>query len=783
RSSVRKVEERLRVTVQLIDAPHDAHLWAERYDRRLADVFELQDEICEHVATAVTARLLDTPPATAHATAPASQPPARPAQRFATSVRSVAGLGASALLVLALAAALTWTFQRRSNERWAREEGIPQLERAIESGEALRAFDLAAEIADVIPNDPRLKALEPEYLATVTLRTAPSASKVYYRPYESTDDAWRYVGETPLEEHAMPLGLGLWKFEAPGHTPTIRAMRNPGLQLQSQRASATVVWPTQADLTVPLPLAKTAPPGMVLVPATELLVPFVTEQPVAVAAFYIDRLETTNREYKEFVDAGGYREAAYWQDLPFPAGIDWQTAVAGFVDATGRPGPSTWEAGTHADGADRLPVGGLSWYEAAAYARFRGKELPTAYHWYRAANSLEERMEAIGPAIARRSNFSSTAAIEVGTSNGIGPFGTHDMAGNVREWLWNRSGSGRWIAGGGYDQLSYMYHTQETADPLDRAPTNGVRAMRTLQGGPVVAALREQIVRERPNYSALEPSSDAVFQALARQFDYVPLDGEARVQQLVSSNPAWRREQIELPVGYEGGHFKVQLFIPATGTPPYSVVIYGPHAGYRTGLLRSDEFNATYGSGPVDFVVKSGRALAVIAFDGCFERTWSAERKASMPTAERVRLQMRHMRQDLGRTLDYLKTRSDLDATRVGWLGHSYGSAGQLPLIALETRIRAAVLNSGGIAFTGLPPDEEMYNYLPRVTQPVLMLNGRWDDLFPVESQETMFRLLGTPPEHKRHVLFEAGHAVLPVRPMMAETLDFFDRYLATAPP
>ena len=57
------------------------------------------------------------------------------------------------------------------------------------------------------------------------------------------------------------------------------------------------------------------------------------------------------------------------------------------------------------------------------------------------------------------------------------------------------------------------------------------------------------------------------------------------------------------------------------------------------------------------------------------------------------------------------------------------------------------------------------------------------DDLFPVESQETMFRLLGTPPERKRHVLFEAGHAVLPVRPMMAETLDFFDRYLATAPP
>jgi adenylate cyclase len=50
--SVRKVGDRIRVTVQLIDAETDRHIWAERYDRKLEDIFVMQDEItCAIVAT------------------------------------------------------------------------------------------------------------------------------------------------------------------------------------------------------------------------------------------------------------------------------------------------------------------------------------------------------------------------------------------------------------------------------------------------------------------------------------------------------------------------------------------------------------------------------------------------------------------------------------------------------------------------------------------------------------------------------------------------------------
>ena len=54
---VRKVGDRVRITGQLIDAVTGYHLWAERYDRRLDDVFAVQDEITRHIVDALAIRL------------------------------------------------------------------------------------------------------------------------------------------------------------------------------------------------------------------------------------------------------------------------------------------------------------------------------------------------------------------------------------------------------------------------------------------------------------------------------------------------------------------------------------------------------------------------------------------------------------------------------------------------------------------------------------------------------------------------------------------------------
>jgi len=60
----------------------------------------------------------------------------------------------------------------------------------------------------------------------------------------------------------------------------------------------------------------------------------------------------------------------------------------------------------------------------------------------------------------------------------------------------------------------------------------------------------------------------------------------------------------------------------------------------------------------------------------------------------------------------------------------------------------------------------------------VLMINGRYDFEIPLDTcQEPMFRLLGTPAQDKRHVLFDSGHAP-PWTPAFKETLDWLDHYL-----
>jgi hypothetical protein len=72
----------------------------------------------------------------------------------------------------------------------------------------------------------------------------------------------------------------------------------------------------------------------------------------------------------------------------------------------------------------------------------------------------------------------------------------------------------------------------------------------------------------------------------------------------------------------------------------------------------------------------------------------------------------------------------------------------------------------------------DWFNFAPRVHAPALMLNGRYDFVYPsATSQQPQFRLLGTPARDERHVQFDGGH-ITPLQDVMREVLDWFDRYL-----
>ena len=698
-------------------------------------------------------------------------------RRMTTRHLWLAGLAA----LIGMAVLLAWTLQQRGRERWAREDALPRLQALIAADDYAAAFDLAREIEGVLPRDPVLRELEPSFSAKVRLDTAPDGARVFYRPYAGADKDWRFIGETPLQGVAVPIGVGLWRIEKDGHDTALLALRNPGLQLGNAPDADIRQLVEGVDLTLPLADAAASPDGMVLVPAIPALIPVVGDGPVEVPTFFIDRFEVRNRDFREFVDAEAYADASLWRDLPFDGGGDWRTAVAALVDLTGRPGPSTWRAGAYLDGKADHPVTGVSWYEAAAYCRFRGKELPTAYHWYRAAGSIVEFWESVSSAIVHGSNFAGRELAPVGSFGGPGPHGTYDMAGNAREWLWTQGGLGRWVAGGAFDEPRYLYLESQEAPPADRSATTGFRCMRPVPAGTAPENLRRPVVAQAVDYSAMKAVGDDAYSVLAQQLDYRQGPFTPRVEKAAAANPAWTAERVTLPTGYNNTSFALQLFLPTERRSPPGVIFYMPHSGEFIAPVATADFDPATGGVPLDFLPKAGWALAVVAFDGAYERQWSAERMQSMSATERFRLRQRHWREELGRTIDYLETRDDIDALRLGWFGVSMGADTMVPLLAVEKRIGAAVLYSGGVALNPLPASERSFNYFPRVTQPVLMLNGRWDIDRPPEAQQRMLELLGTPADRKKQVLFEAGHGNLPRFQVEKETLEWFERHLGPA--
>ena len=133
---------------------------------------------------------------------------------------------------------------------------------------------------------------------------------------------------------------------------------------------------------------------------------------------------------------------------------------------------------------------------------------------------------------------------------------------------------------------------------------------------------------------------------------------------------------------------------------------------------------------------------------------------------------------DLGRTIDYLETRSDIDAGKIGFYGLSAGATAALPIIAVEPRLKAVVLLSGGLQSLRRPPEADPINFAPHITAPTLMLNGRDDFIFPLEDvAKPLFTLLGAPPDRKRHVIHEGGH-LPPLNELIRDVLGWFNQYL-----
>jgi eukaryotic-like serine/threonine-protein kinase len=493
---------------------------------------------------------------------------------------------------------------------------------------------------------------------------------------------------------------------------------------------------------------------------------------VEVAEFLVGRFEVTNKEFKAFINAGGYENSKFWQFPILKDGqeISLEEARSLFIDKTSRAGPATWEAGSYLNGTENHPVTGVSWYEAAAYASYKKVRLPTVYEWSNYAET--SRTEFIEP----MSNFNEKGPVDVGSLEGYSTYGVYDVAGNAREWCSNNNGNVnlKYILGGGWNDPSYSFNDAYNQPAMDRSIGNGFRLAKSItdevdsiQVGEVRMAFRD--------YSQETPVDDISFELIRSQFDYDKTALKPTLETVLTEQE-YTVEKATFTAGYNDERMIAYLYIPNGYKAALQPIIFFPGSND----IHSRKFNIERGLRSLDFILKSGRILVYPVLKGTHERF--DELNSDLPNESVFYKDHVIMwRKDIGRIIDYLETRDDIDVANLGYLGWSWGGylGGLIP--AVEPRFKAIVLNVGGMVMNKSLPAADQLNFLPRVKQAILMLNGKYDMFFPVEtSQKYMFEFLGTPDKDKKHIVYGTGHLV-PKTAFIKETLFWFDKYLGKA--
>jgi cephalosporin-C deacetylase-like acetyl esterase len=391
-----------------------------------------------------------------------------------------------------------------------------------------------------------------------------------------------------------------------------------------------------------------------------------------------------------------------------------------------------------------------------------GKELPTVHHWRQAAI-----FQPISSEIVLLSNFAGKGPAAPGTFQGASFFGSYDMAGNVKEWCWNASGDKRSILGGAWAEPNYMFLESDARSPFERGDTFGFRC--ALYTRAVPENVKAPLTRQIRDYSVEKPAPDEQFRVYKSLYSYDRTPLEEKIEATDDNDPFWRVEMITFNAAYGDERVIAYLYLPKKATPPYETVVHFP-AAYALFLDKIDAVGLHW----IRYFVQSGRALLYPIYKGTYERRPKAP--PSGPLARRDQLIQRC--KDLGRSIDYLESRPDIDRSKLAYHGISMGAVDALPCLAVEDRFQTAILQFGGLPGGSRAPETDPFNFAPRIRIPVLMINGRNDFLLPLnELQLPLFRLLGSAPADKRHFVVEGGHTP-PRNLMVKDALDWLDRYL-----
>ncbi|MGD8277616.1 MAG: SUMF1/EgtB/PvdO family nonheme iron enzyme [Gemmatimonadota bacterium] len=705
---------------------------------------------------------------------------AGPATRW--SRKAVFGTLTVALLAVVASGVLALQ-NRRNSTREAARRSLPSVVALADSGRYVEAWARLQEIEKAVGPDTTVERLTGVVTDVINVETDPPGASVEVIRFPRLGAAFGAIdaGTTPVAHLRVPRGDYRVLISLDGYAPAERIASGTLLRKEASIFAGA----TEVELAVPLQPLDMAPTEMVFVPggSYELVSHAAPRAEIAeLDAYWIDRYEVTNEEYLRFIREGGYQHPEYWE-APFVDGgrmLRWEEGIRRLVDRSGLPGPRDWVGQQYPEGAADHPVTGITWYEAAAFARYADKRLPTLHQWEKAARNgriahsegviMPWGYEGPGEGVEGRAAFGTTGTTPVDRYPfGISPFGVYAMAGNVREWTASAATGGHIATGGSWRDPAYLFNAIGVYGDTFAANDLGFRCVR-----PVAAAanragdLALDLDRRTPVY---EPVDSATFQTLLTHYRYDRTTPDARIDERIET-PDWTRERISWSEA-GGDRGLGYLFLPRSAGPPWQTLVYIP--GLSAFFAETPARATEWALGPI---IRTGRAVFTPVLRGMVGRPSGSGFTPPEPATVAFRDLMVEHATEMRRGIDYLETRDDIDMERLAYVGLSFGAGSRLVFAGADDRFGAVVFMGGGIDERLMPtlPEASNVNFAPYIRPPKLLLNGTTDDEHPWLTRGLPLWNLLREPKHLE-LVEGAGH-VPPVEARVPAITQFLDEVL-----
>ncbi len=354
--------------------------------------------------------------------------------------------------------------------------------------------------------------------------------------------------------------------------------------------------------------------------------------------------------------------------------------------------------------------------------------------------------------VLHRANFEGNGTVAVDSFKfGISQFGCYNMAGNVKEWCLNEVSGGFATTGGSWEDPIYGFAHFGVYPGFYSSNSLGFRYVRiaddvTGDQGNMKINIEEKI----PVY---KPVDEATFKSFLTHFKYDKRPLDAKLIR-TEKNTNWTKEKVSF-AGVDNERIIAYLFLPTNAAKPYQCLNWVPHGGVMSGSQFVDEA-AIHDFAPQ---VKSGRALFAILPKGARERPLPPRHEWPDIKTVNYREEVIYHATEFSLGLDYLATRDDIDMDRLAYIGTSWGASGRGIIFAtVENRYHSVIFIAGGVGAYDVEklPEVNPINFVLYIKVPKLLLNGRYDEAFPLETEALPFyRLLREP---KQLSLVDAGH-------------------------